>query len=364
MDFLQAIHHELINLGFSGTFSSLPEFFSWLRLFPLVAKPSTLFLTQENKYTDGTVQLSECTPYMSGKFGVVYHVYREKQQEAGYCFLKTTPNHPSVLLLEGLLQSVAHAILKWYGFPNAVPRVLDIVKHPDYGIVLGLERTPGAQLLADYFKSQVQWGSPSIQNDHIVFSVLAQVATYLAILESTVGMNHRDLTGTNVLMVLPTQAIHQTVRVGAFEWTIHASQQAILIDFGFACIGKQNGQTVLSAGELMPQMDFCPKEGRDLFLFCASLWNVPIFRKSLTPTGQRLFETWLRDTSSTNWAKWLATSSQTNLMGMYLLTSAEHFRSSTCDPLQVLVDISKAYPTLLQFQSVKRPDTPIPFIDR
>jgi serine/threonine protein kinase len=352
MDIVWNILHEIQLLGFSGTFQTPSEFFSWLRKFPLIAQPKPLSLHGTDSYVNGSLRLSEFTPFMSGKFGVVYLVYREKGADAGYIFLKTSPNHPSALLLEGLLQSIAHTILREYGFPKAVPRVLEIVKHPNYGIVLGLERNPGAQLLADYFKSQVQWGSPSIQNDHIVCSVLAQIATYLAILESTIGMNHRDLTGTNVLMVLPGQPIHQTVSVGAFKWTIHASQQAILIDFGFACIGKQDGQMVLSAGELLPQIDFCPKEGRDLFLFCASLWNVPIFRESLTVTGQTLFEKWLQDTSTTNWAKWLATSSQTNLMGMYLLTNAGHFRSSTCDPFQVLADISKAYPALLEFQSV------------
>lgn len=360
MDIVGNILQEIQSLGFSGTFQTLPEFFSWLRKFPLLAQPKPLSLHGTDSYCHGSLRLTEFTPFMSGKFGVVYLVYRENDTDTGYIFLKTSPNHPSALLIEGLLQAIAHRVLREYGFPKAIPRVLEIVKHPDYGIVLGLERNPGAQLLADYFKSQVQWGSPSIHNDHIVCSVLAQVATYLAILEATIGMNHRDLTGTNVLMVLPSQPIHQTVSVGAFQWTIHASQQAILIDFGFACIGKEDGQMIVSAGELLPQIDFCPKEGRDLFLFCASLWNIPIFRESLTPMCKSLFEIWLQDTSSTKWSKWLATSSQTNLMGMYLLTNAGHFRSSTCDPLQVLADISKAYPTLVDFETIKRPDTPIP----
>ncbi len=359
MDIIGNILFTIHSLGFSGSFQTLPEFFSWLRKFPLLAQPKPLSFNGTDSYSNGSLRLTEFTPFMSGKFGVVYLVYRENGSDAGYIFLKTSPSHPSSLLLEGLLQSIAHTILRNYGFPKAIPQVLEIVKHPDYGVVLGLERNPGAQLLADYFKSQVQWGSPSIHNDHVVFSVLAQIATYLAILESTIGMNHRDLTGTNVLMVLPSQPVHQTVTLGSYQWTIHAAQQAILIDFGFACIGKPDGQMIASAGELLPEIDFCPKKGRDLFLFCASMWNIAVFRESLTAVGKGLFETWLQDTSTTNWAKWLATSSQTNLMGMYLLTNAGHFRSNSSDPLQVLSDISKTYPTLLQFQNVKRTDTPI-----
>jgi hypothetical protein len=350
MDVLSNIRQEIITLGFSGGFTTVPEFFSWLRKFPLVAKPNTLSFNGTDSYGFGSLRYAEFTEFMSGKFGVVYLLYREKGDEAGYIFLKTSPKYPSSLLLEGLLQSIAHATLKAYGFPKAVPRVLDIVKHPDYGIVIGLERNPGAQLLADYFKSQVQWGSPSVYNDYVVFSVLAQIATYLAILEKNIGMNHRDLTGTNVLMVVPMQPVHQTVVLDSFKWTVHGSQQAILIDFGFACIGNPDGQMVISAGELLPQIDFCPKEGRDLFLFFASLWNVAAFRESLTEVGRGLFETWLHDTTEVSWADWLITSAKTNLMGMYLLTSAGHFRSSTSAPLQVLQDISKAYPDILQFE--------------
>ncbi len=350
MDVLGNIRQEINTVGFSGGFTTVPEFFSWLRKFPLLAKPNSLSFNGTDSYSFGSLRYTEFTEFMSGKFGVVYLLYREKGDEAGYIFLKTSPKYPSSLLLEGLLQSIAHATLKAYGFPKAVPRVLDIVKHPDYGVVLGLERNPGAQLLADYFKSQVQWGSPSIQNDRVVFSVLAQIATYLAILEKSVGMNHRDLTGTNVLMVVPMQPVHQTVVLDSFKWTVHGSQQAILIDFGFACVGQPDGQMVISAGELLPQIDFCPKEGRDLFLFFASLWNVTVFRESLTEVGRELFTKWLHDTTDVSWADWLITSAKTNLMGMYLLTSAGHFKSSASAPIQVLQDISKAYPDILQFE--------------
>ena len=352
MDILSSIKDEITTLGFSGGFTTVPEFFSWLRKFPLIAKPNPLFFNGTDSYSFGSLRYTEFTEFMSGKFGVVYLLYREKIDDAGYIFLKTSPKHPTSLLLEGLLQSIAHATLKTYGFPKAVPRVLDIVKHPEHGIVIGLERNPGAQLLADYFKSQVQWGSPSVYNDRVVFSVLAQIATYLAILEKNIGMNHRDLTGTNVLMVVPTQSVHQTVNLDSFRWTIRTSQQAILIDFGFACVGHPDGKMVISAGDFLPQIDFCPKEGRDLFLFFASLWNVAAFRESLTDVGRGLFEKWLHDTTEVSWADWLITSAKTNLMGMYLLTNAGHFRSSTSAPIHVLADISNAYPEILQFEFV------------
>lgn len=206
-----------------------------------------------------------------------------------------------------------------------------------------IERTPGAKLFADFLKTDLQWGVPSESNDRLVLSVIAQVATYLAILEAELRLNHRDLKGTNVLMVAPSEeVIEKRVSLHSAEWTFRASHEAILIDFGFACMGKDSGELVVSAGDLLPEVDFCPKEGRDLFLFFASLWNIQAFRKSVTWRTESLFTNWLRDRSPITWAQWLVTAAETNLTSMYLLTNSTKFRSRRSAPQEVLKDIALA----------------------
>jgi serine/threonine protein kinase len=264
-------------------------------------------------------------------------------------------------LVEGILQTLAHSVLLNAGFPKAVPKVLDICAHPTKGTVLVLERIHGSKMLAEYLSSHIQWGCPSDANDRLLMSIVAQVASYVAILEKELGMNHRDLKGTNVLMIVPSEKqVVSTTSLDAYQWEITSSAQTILIDFGFSCIGRPSGETVISAGEFLPETDFCPKEGRDLFLFLASLWNLESLRKCLTPKAKALFHGWLRDnTQETSWSDWLSGSFQDSMVSMYLLTSSSGFASSSCAPLHILRSIASAYPEVCQFQMLRRPGTPI-----
>jgi serine/threonine protein kinase len=351
MNVIEYVWKELQEIGFQGNVTSIDELHSWLRRIRLIYVPKLLKQTPNGFMSIQDITYSEFTPAMTGKFGCVYLVYREKGQDGNYVFLKTSVKHPQALLLEGILHSISHSILSWYGFPNAIPKVLDIIQHPDFGIVFSTQRIPGSQIFADYLKDALQWETPCEENDHIVFQVIAQVATYVAILESVIGLNHRDLKGTNVLMVSATEPWVKSVSVKSRTWSLRSNLQTILIDFGFACVGTEGRKTVISAGEYLPTIDFCPKEGRDLFLFFAGLWNVEAFRKSLTEKGGKLFYKWLRDTSETSWADWLIASTYKNLQSMYLLTNADHFESAPSAPLAVLENIAETYPEIIAFEA-------------
>ena len=349
MDVLEEIWADLTKLGFSEADRTLSSLHSWLRRIRLTHTLPVVSLTQTGFRTK-QVQFSGLMFAMKGKFGQAYCADRVEGQTTQVCFIKTSPEYPQGLLLEGILQSIAHTVLRIYGFSKAVPKVLDMFQHPIHGIGLSLERQMGTKLFADWLEYGLQWGIPSVSNDRLFCEVLAQIATYMSILEHAIGMNHRDLKGTNVLMIAIDQPVHQTVTCGANKWKIHTQNQAIMIDFGFACMGKPDGTHVASAGEFLPELDFCPKEGRDCFLFLASVWNVEQFRKSMTPALGRLFHKWLQTTGETKWSDWLQTFTPTNMESMYLLTSASHFRSEPCSPQNILKDISKLYPSIVEFQ--------------
>ena len=349
MNLLEQIWSDLTKLGFSEAGHTFPSLHTWLRRIRLTHTLPVGTLTKTG-FRIKRVNFSGLVFAMKGKFGEAYCADRLEGHTTQVCFIKTSPEHPQGLLLEGILQSIAHTVLRVYGFPKAVPQVLDIFQHPTQGIAISLERASGAKLFADWLEHGLQWGQPSGSNDRLLCEVLAQIATYMAILEHAIGMNHRDLKGTNVLMIATNQPVHQTVTCGETCWKINTQNQAILIDFGFACMGQSDGKHIVSAGEFLPELDFCPKEGRDCFLFLASLWNVEQFRKSMTPVMAQLFYKWLQTTAETKWSNWLQTYTPTNMESMYLLTSASHFKSFSCSPLNLLRDISKLYPSIVEFQ--------------
>jgi len=347
MDIVKEIWKDLQKLGFTGTVETFADLFNWLRKIHLIYNPPMMKKIDKVSFCVGNTIFSDFTIAMSGKFGIMYTIERNYYDKSDLLFLKSSPKHPNSLFLEAVLQTIGYTVLNYYGFPKAVPRVIDLIRHPEYGIVFTVEKVHGGKLLSDYLKENIQWGKSCKTNDRLILSVISQVATYLAILESKIGFNHRDLKGTNVLMIAPCEPYNQIIELDDFKWELSLNCQAVLVDFGFACIGKSDRQTIVSAGEHLPKIDFCPKEGRDLFFFFATLWNVPAFRASTTPAVTELFHKWLQDTSKTNWADWLITSAYNNLESMLLLTNASHFKSEPCSPKSVLKDISLLYPEIV-----------------
>jgi serine/threonine protein kinase len=354
MDLVPNIWQDLKGLGFEGSIRSFDEFHKWLKKINLIYDPPKL-KQKDGKLIGPDFLYSEFTQAMSGKFGVIYLAYRESPAHQDYVFLKICPKFPRSLLMEGILQQTAHSVLKQYGFPKAVPRVMDIVQHPIYGVIMGVERVPKSQLFADYLKNELHWSIPSVQNDRLILGVIAQVATYMAVLELAVGFNHRDLKSTNVLMIAPTEPWTHQIILGNNKWRLAGSHQAILIDFGMSCIGHSDSTPIISAGEyISSKIDFCPKQGRDLFMMFINLWNVPALRSSVTPKTCQLFKKWLRDHTPRRWADWLSFTTDTNLLDVYLHVNSDEFRSEPCNPIRVLQDISRVYPDICAFE-IKSP---------
>ena len=362
MVLISELQKEVSYLGFSGEFRTLPDFFNWIRRAVLLFTPEKLKYSSQTK--DSLIgkdsRFLDITEVMEGTFGKLYLSYMDSGFYSGHVFIKTSKKYQQSLLVEGLLQSCAYSVLKQYGFYQGVPRILKIVNSPDHGTSLVIQQIPGAKLFAEYLKTHFQWGEENEANDRLVLSIIVQVATFMAILEHELGMNHRDLKGTNVLMVTPVQTFTRTIQIGPHIWSFQSTIEVSIIDFGFSCIGNSAGKTVLSAGDFLPETDFCPKQGRDLFLFFASLWSVEDFRNSLTQPCKDLFHKWLCDSNEKSWADWLKMSLENNMLSMYLLCNTNNFLSPPCTPIRVLQDIYTVAPDLLSIVTIQRPGTPIP----
>ena len=374
---LENIHIQLRKLGIQVTLDSITKIGFWLRTYKF-AEPIPLLTYIDEKTPFGPVELMDLgisfvdiSKAFSGNFGTLYSAIRQnskntksiKSTKSIYlkCIKEDKKGEKTSIHIEGLLQALSYSVLCTYGFPWAVPRVLDIARHPHLDVVFTIEKCPDAKLFHEYLQSNILWGEKTSHNDYILLTIISQLATYLAILEHELLLNHRDLTGSNVLMITPTELLSKTVSVGNVEWTLLISHKTILIDFGFAAIGSMpSRKPVVSAGDFFSSSDICPKEGRDLFLFLASLWKNPLVRQSVTHQTECLFKTWLIQSSTgKQWGDWME-GFNVDIRSLYLLTIHESFSNKNTNPLSILHDISREYPFLVSFPVGKRPPTPIP----
>lgn len=297
-------------------------------------------------YQSPNVSLSQESELLHGTFGTLFQVRRITNDENTLVYLKAPKaGRRGSLHMEGVLQAVARAILRAYGFSYAVPRVLDIVRHPIHGVCLTFEKTPNARMLKDYFHTHIRWGVQTVENDRVFVSLLAQLAVYMYILEHEIGFNHRDLTGQNILMIAPCIREQRIILLGTQKWSLVLEHKVMMIDFGFACIGDSDGHTRVYAGA-WGHNEFCPKQGRDLFLFLGSLWSSPALRTCVTPRFASLISSWLQ-TSQKNWATWLESVNE-RIQSIHYYTDRADFSHTATTPLAILKDLGKHYPECIR----------------
>ncbi len=111
MNLLEEIWAELTKLGFSEAGQTLSSLHSWLRRIRLTHTLPFVSLTQTGFRTKH-VHFSGLVFAMKGKFGQAYSADRIEGESSHICFIKTSPDYPQGLLLEGILQSIAHTVLR------------------------------------------------------------------------------------------------------------------------------------------------------------------------------------------------------------------------------------------------------------
>ena len=248
----------------------------------------------------------------------------------GRCCVKLPYDTTYSLVPEAILQHIASDTLIRAGIHGAIPRVHDIFQYAgetrfsmDF-----IDGTSSVQLLLD---------SPT--PDLVLLQILAQATLLLAFLEEQVRLDHRDLKVDN-LWIRPTPVDYR-LQVGGDTWHIVAPFQIVLLDFGFSCLGNTDGQAAVSLSDgILPLVDPCPKEGRDLFQLIASIWSIPQIRTRIGAAIQADIELLLsyKDKSYTKLVKQAAHSHW-----IYLAVSDAAFRHPPLHPLSLLRAMSIKY---------------------
>jgi hypothetical protein len=215
--------------------------------------------------------LKEGTLLYSGGRGEIRAVERDPSVGFPLC-IKKPHDRAYSLCSEAMLQWLAGQTLIQAGIHGAVPPVIDLYQFAgETRFTMKLESGISA----------ADWLLLSPTPDLSWWQIVTQTAFLLGILEERMRFDHRDLKADNVWIV--PRPVELKAELYGSAWIVSAPFQVVLLDFGFGCIGGEAGNAIVSLTDgLVPKIDPCPKEGRDLFHFLTSLWSVPQLRERMS----------------------------------------------------------------------------------
>lgn len=264
------------------------------------------------------------------------------------------------LFCEACFQVAAWQTLRRFGLEKSISYVTDIVKRPG-GDAVGFIMKPllNVDTIDNIF---TEIGADAITDEWIA-SCIAYTAIILWILETTLGLNHRDLKGDNILLSCGSgsrpqqqqQANRNTIRIvhQGINVVLHSLADVHIVDFGFACSGKGAAGTEVGATSYFPCTDPCPKMGRDIFQLCTFLYMSTRVRPCLGRLAP-LFEKWLT-LPGKDFPAYLRSKNETDTEWVYFLLSSSRFHAEACEPLAVLQDIARVFPDILVVDGAPTP---------
>lgn len=256
-------------------------------------------------------------PLGAGTFGSVDAFLCEESGQKKHVAIKR-PKHPRVnLLTEALFQWKLHNDLKPYGLSFCIPKVNKIFTYRPTGDVW-FSMTPYEPNLLSC------WCLRNLRKDGKIFaSLILQIAMALEIIEDVLRIDHRDLKVNNILII--DEPIEIPITTDGVKKKITFPFRIVFIDFGFACFAKE-----IDIKNETP-IDFCPKEGRDMFQILVSIWRIDALRSIL----EEVWGSWIR--SKIGRYSGLAEGAS-DLTWMYAVTDNTEFRAPLCSPDLIIKD--------------------------
>lgn len=278
----------------------------------------------------------------NGSHGLIQSVVRAPSVGKVLCIKKPKPSGYS-LCAEALLQWLASNALEAAGIFCAIPKVYDIFQFAGE-TRFSMEYVQG--------KSSIQIILEAEDPERALTHILAQTALLLGYLQETIHLDHRDLKADN-LWVRPVP-IHYRLKVGERVWSLTSPFQVVLLDFGFACLGNNDGNAVVNLSDgVLPKVDPCPKEGRDLFQFLISLLSVDRVRTKFSRTFYRQILDLIAESEDTkrglpSYVDLLERTDRSQWS--YLIVSDPHFKHSALSPCRLLEQLRSKWQPNIQIQ--------------
>lgn len=264
-----------------------------------------------------------------GSFGEIRLATRitTDKQKTQDVYVKSPRLDAMNLQSEAFLQSCAQKCLTRHSVDWAVPKVYDVFTYQNK-VHFSMEKMEGVFL--------DRWFQESKQPDTDFLLMMAQLSIFLCLLHQCIGLDHRDLKADNLL--LSPQPCCLQFQYNARTYTLNCPFQVHILDFGFACLGNLTTETTpafINLGDgILPAIDPCPKEGRDLFQFLLSVLCVKTIRSALSFSMMQSIESWTGKKFMS-----MAQKMSEDTSWIYLLTSSADFTSPKSTPYSVLRDI-------------------------
>jgi len=215
-----------------------------------------------------------------GGYGVLEGAIRIDAHGKSLCIIKHPKDKSFSIYNEAVLQYISYITLKKYGLQWCVAKVYDIFNKQSI-IHFSMQYIKGCQLHTFLLKSLTP------ERDFIYCLLQLSIALYY--LSNDIHLDHRDLRYANVFVVAEEKNIHYSI--AGLEYTLDTPFHICLLDFGFACIGKNT--TIINASEgIFHSSERCSKPGRDIFQLLCSLWSIQEVRYRMSNEFQSTVDSW------------------------------------------------------------------------
>jgi serine/threonine protein kinase len=298
---------------------------SWIRSLVVPSYPSIL---RPSVYFDLPGTTLTCVKTLShGSFGYIDVARYETKNGVKEVYVKRPMVPGKSLLQEACVQQWIHLHLKDIGFPMGAPEVLRIFRLRDESVCFVMEPIEGATTLTAYFDNSSCFSSSMID-------CLLQISAMTWYLDHTLGMNHRDLTPSNFLVV-EHEPMRKILTIENEIIEISSRRSLSLIDFGFSCIGStETHVSDLSLSTVYSMSDPCPKEGRDLYLFLGLVYID--YYDRLPPTLRTLFEGWLTGSAL---CRFMRKDKEHSKKWLYFMAGNEQIKRFDSRPERIVADL-------------------------
>ena len=271
--------------------------------------------------------------------------YGKKENKGGYAHITKVRRTPPVgadlcvkspintsysLTAEAVLQVYASNTLRLAGIHGAIPHVYDIFQYAGE-TRFTMEFIHGM--------SAIEAVARAADPDSLWLKILVQVSLLLGYLEEWIHLDHRDLKADNLW--IRNRPVDYFLTVGGVKWLVQAPFQVVILDYGFACLGSGEGNAIVSLSDgILPVVDPCPKEGRDLFQLVASMWSIPAIRERAGKEVRAAMEELLTN-GGASYGDLVKKGFKTHWI--YLAVSDSKFRHPPLHPMALLLKLSSEW---------------------
>ena len=248
-----------------------------------------------------------------GRYGIIQSCKRVHLGQTQNAVIKR-PRSPSISLApEAILQSLCYSCIEKNGLNGSISKPYDLFLFANE-VRFSMEYINGLSF-KDFIVNHTE--------DEIINCII-QLCYILFVLEKNLNFDHRDLRIENIWIRPLTNSRKYQIQIGPDANELEFKFQVVLLDFGFACIGNSTRKSVVNLGDnVFSEIDPCPKNGRDMYQFLNSCFEIGIQDK-LSKDFVNLLKEWMKPYSV------IATTLS------YIITYDPKFKLNSLNPIEIL----------------------------